>query len=69
LTAIAALMSDRTIIKLMSGLAALFAAVLLYVILDGAFGVRRRVIFFHSLEAAAFLSAAYVFAGLFQRRT
>jgi hypothetical protein len=31
--------------------------------------VRRRVIFFDSLEAAAFLSAAYVFAGLFQRRT
>jgi len=62
-------MSDSTIIKCMSGLAALFAAVLLYVILDGAFGVRRRVIFIDSLEAAAFLSAAYVFAGLFHRRT
>jgi hypothetical protein len=43
-----------------------FHRVLLYVILNGAFGVRRRVIFFDSLEAAAF---AYVFAGLFQRRT
>jgi hypothetical protein len=62
-------MSDKTIMQFVSGLAAVFTAVLLYIILDGALGVRQRAIFVDSVDAAALLSAAYVFAGLFQGRT
>jgi hypothetical protein len=61
-------MSDRTIIKCIAVFAACTTAVLLYAILEGGFGIRRKAIFIYSLEAGAFMSIAYLCAGLFRPR-